>query len=72
MQIEDMQDFRKQMQAEVSSSDNKAEKKLHGKGHDLRSKESTKGPCFHQYTPLNAHRAKILEEALSTKLMSIP
>lgn len=72
VQVEGIRDFRKHMLAKASSSDKKAEKKLHGKRHTLRIKEPTKGPSFNQYMPLNAPWVKILEKALDTYMMPTP
>ncbi|XP_017437959.1 uncharacterized protein LOC108344008 [Vigna angularis] len=43
-----------------------------GKTGGFRPKEPPTGPRFQQYTPLNASRAKILQEALSTELIQAP
>ncbi|XP_017420424.1 uncharacterized protein LOC108330453 [Vigna angularis] len=43
-----------------------------GKPGDSMQKEPCRGPRFHQYTPLNASREKILREALSADLLPEP
>ncbi|KOM55836.1 hypothetical protein LR48_Vigan10g172800 [Vigna angularis] len=41
------------------------------KGNRSRPKDLLPGSCFYQYTPLNALRAKILENALSVDLLPL-
>ncbi|XP_017420171.1 uncharacterized protein LOC108330176 [Vigna angularis] len=43
-----------------------------GKPGGFKQREPPRGPRFQQYTPLNAPRAKILQEALSAELIPVP
>lgn len=73
-QVEDMkQSYKKENQdARGEKSDDRKHDGQSGKNGGFRLREPPKGPCFQQYTLLNAPRAKILQEALTTDLMLVP
>lgn len=64
-----MWDFQRQIRQEASSSNKKANNKKHRKGSNTSSKEFSKRPRFHLYTPSNAPHEMILEEALNAELI---
>ncbi|WVZ21950.1 hypothetical protein V8G54_000494 [Vigna mungo] len=63
MRIEERHVFHKGQQDEATASS------VGDKGGGPKPKNLPKGPKFNQYSPMNALRAKILEEALSTNLL---
>jgi len=73
MQLEELREFRNQARAEASR-EKKEYKDRQGKSGFGRedSRKDNRGPRFSWYTPLNADREKILQEALSAELMPPP
>jgi len=73
MQLEELHEFRNQAQAEAGGEkkDDKEWEGKSGSGRGDRRRDNC-GPRFSRYTPLNADRGKILQEALSTELMPPP
>jgi len=70
MQLEELRDYRNSVQA-YNGGDNEKEKDQggrHAPGRSNRYKEN-RGPQFHTYTPLNADRVKIMDEALNADLI---
>ncbi|XP_014496678.1 uncharacterized protein LOC106758253 [Vigna radiata var. radiata] len=72
--VENMkQNYRREQQE--AKADKNDSRKAEGQGNrplGPRLREGPRGPRFPQYTPLNAPRARILQEALSTQILPAP
>ena len=72
MQLEELREFRNNARAEASE-EKKEDREHPGRSRTGRDqKRDNRGPRFSRYTPLNAERSKILQEALSAELIPPP
>jgi len=72
MQLEELREFRNNARAEASG-EKKEDRERQGRSRTGRDqKRDNRGPRFSRYTPLNADRSKILQEALSAELIPPP
>jgi len=72
MQLEELREFRNNVRAEASG-EKKEDRERQGRSRTGRDqKRDNRGPRFSRYTPLNADRSKILQEALSAELIPPP
>ena len=72
MQLEELREFRNSARAEASG-EKKEDRERQGRSRTGRDqKRDNRGPHFSRYTPLNADRSKILQEALSVELIPPP
>ena len=72
MQLEELREFRNNARAEASG-EKKEDRERQGRSRTGRDqKKDNRGPRFSRYTPLNADRSKILQEALSAELIPPP
>nr|KYP47653.1 Transposon Ty3-G Gag-Pol polyprotein [Cajanus cajan] len=74
MQMEELTEFRNQARAEQSTKSEKpVEQSYRGRGKEISLRERPiRGPKYTQYTPLNANRAAVLEQALASEVLTIP
>ncbi|XP_014524092.1 uncharacterized protein LOC106780328 [Vigna radiata var. radiata] len=63
---------REQQEAKAEKGDNRKAEGQGIKPNGPRLREGPRGPRFPHYTPLNAPRARILQEALSTQILPAP
>lgn len=63
------QSYRKEAQEAKEKAKNRKSEGQHEKTGGFKQREPPKGRRFQQYTPLNAPRAQILQEALSADLI---
>ncbi|XP_017423499.2 uncharacterized protein LOC108332697 [Vigna angularis] len=75
IRMEDMQILQRKKQQEVSTSGSKKEGRQSFSSSDKNGgtfhKDFIRTPRYNHYTPLNAPRVKVLEEALNTELLTI-
>jgi len=73
MQFEELREFRSQARAETND-EKKDEKERQGRSGSGRGdpRRGNRGLRFSRYTPLNADRGKILQEAFNAELMPPP
>ncbi|XP_068486801.1 uncharacterized protein [Phaseolus vulgaris] len=72
MQLEELREFRNNARAEASG-EKKEDRERQGRSRTGRDqKRDNRGLRFSRYTPLNAERSKILQEALSAELIPSP
>jgi len=69
MQLEELREFRNNARAEANGEKREDRER---QGRSQTQKRDNQGPRFSRYTSLNADRSKILQEALSTKLIPPP
>ncbi|XP_020234186.1 uncharacterized protein LOC109814229 [Cajanus cajan] len=74
MQMEELAEFRNQARAETMNKIEKpGEPSFRGRNKEITLRERpTRGPKYSQYTPLNASRATILEQALASEVLAVP
>ncbi|XP_020225492.1 uncharacterized protein LOC109807386 [Cajanus cajan] len=74
MQMEELTDFRNQARAEPESKAEKVvEQPFRGRNKELTLRERpAHGPKYSYYTPLNASRAAVLEQALASEVLAVP
>ncbi|XP_020234613.1 uncharacterized protein LOC109814565 [Cajanus cajan] len=74
MQMEELANFRNQARAEpVSKAEKVAEQPFRGRNKELTLRElPARNPKYSHYTPLNASRATVLEQALASEVLAVP
>ncbi|XP_020203837.1 uncharacterized protein LOC109789330 [Cajanus cajan] len=74
MQMEELAEFRNQARAEPSGkSDKPVEPSYRGRNKEITLRDRpTRGPKYTHYTPLNASRAAVLEQALASEVLAVP
>nr|KYP39958.1 hypothetical protein KK1_038696 [Cajanus cajan] len=75
MQMEELAEFRNQNRADLPPGKKEAEKDHlpRPRPRDMPDRDRTnRGPRYAQYTPLNASRTKVLEQALATEILAVP
>ncbi|XP_020201857.1 uncharacterized protein LOC109787716 [Cajanus cajan] len=74
MQMKELAEYRNQACAEsVSKAEKPAEQPFRGKAKEITLRDRpTCGPKYSHYTPLNASRAAVLEQALAAEVLAIP
>ncbi|XP_020222112.1 uncharacterized protein LOC109804693 [Cajanus cajan] len=75
MQMEELAEFRSQNRSDLFMGRKDAEKEHNSRPRprDTADREkNNRGPRYMQYTPLNASRAKVLEQALATEVLVVP
>ncbi|XP_020203101.1 uncharacterized protein LOC109788714 [Cajanus cajan] len=75
MQMEELAEFRNQNRPDLFLGKKEAEKEQppRSRPRDVPDRErNNRGPRYAQYTPLNTSRAKVLEQALATKVLTVP
>nr|KYP56478.1 hypothetical protein KK1_002719 [Cajanus cajan] len=74
MQMEELAEFRNQARADQSAKLEKPiEQTYRGRGKEIALRDRpVRGPKYSNYTPLNASRAAILEQALAAEVLAVP
>ncbi|XP_020235162.1 uncharacterized protein LOC109815003 [Cajanus cajan] len=75
MQMEELAEFRNQNRSDLflgKRENDKEPPKSRPREVNDREKNNNRGPRYVQYTPLNASRAKVLEQALAKEVLAVP
>ncbi|XP_020225175.1 uncharacterized protein LOC109807057 [Cajanus cajan] len=74
MQMEELAEYRNQARAEPGGKPEKQpEQPYRGRGKELALRDRpARGPKYSHYTPLNASRAAVLEQALASEVLVVP
>ncbi|XP_020233067.1 uncharacterized protein LOC109813315 [Cajanus cajan] len=74
MQMEELAEYRNQARDElVGKAEKPTKQPFRGRGKELTLRDRpTRGPKYSHYTPLNASRAAVLEQALTSKVVVVP
>ncbi|XP_020231601.1 uncharacterized protein LOC109812127 [Cajanus cajan] len=74
MQMEELAEYRNQARAEPSSKPEKqTEQPYKGRGKEITLRDRpVRGSKYTHYTPLNASRSAVLEQALATEILAVP
>nr|KYP73948.1 hypothetical protein KK1_006609 [Cajanus cajan] len=74
MQMEELAEFRSQARADQPAKPEKPiEQTYRGRGKEIALRDRpVRGPKYSNYTPLNASRAAILEQALAAEVLAVP
>ncbi|XP_020240236.1 uncharacterized protein LOC109819062 [Cajanus cajan] len=74
MQMEELEEYRNQARAEpVSMAEKQVEQPFRGRGKKIALRDRpVRGPKYSHYTPQNASRAAVLEQALSSEVLAVP
>ncbi|XP_020230719.1 uncharacterized protein LOC109811380 [Cajanus cajan] len=74
MQMEELAEFRNQARTEAMAKTEKtAEQPFRGRNKEITLRDCpARGPKYSHYTPLNASRAAVLEQALASEVLEVP
>ncbi|XP_020225378.1 uncharacterized protein LOC109807268 [Cajanus cajan] len=73
MQMEELAEFHNQAQAEIAAkADKPAESNYRSRPKEIPREKPTRGPRYSHYTPLNASRSAVLDQALASEVLAVP